>query len=172
MASPSPNPGDVAAKPMAKIDCGLMQRKLPGRRPKLKLVAVTVAPMASVATDRHVHRERAMPTTSPGVMQRTASVPLHPRSTRGLEPKQVQHPLHRHQTANSVEVDAGHEFFLALLTWSLGARKDRSVPFHLPIGNGNGPLQSIRCGVANQRACGKAGRLAPTPPAPRPGARS
>src|SRR6266853_3970626 len=108
MASPPPNPGDVAAKAMAKIHCGFMQRKLPGRRPKLKLVAVTVAPMASVATDRQVHRERAMPATSPGVMQRTASVPLHPRSTRGLEPKQAQHPLHRHETANSVEVDAGH----------------------------------------------------------------
>jgi len=50
--------------------------------------------------------------------------------------------------------------------------KDRSVPSHLPIGNGNDPLQSIHCGVANQRVCGKAGRHAPRPPAPRPNARS
>jgi hypothetical protein len=55
MASPSPNPGDLAAKPTAKIHCGFMQSKPSGSRPKLKLVAVTVAPMASVATDRHVH---------------------------------------------------------------------------------------------------------------------
>jgi hypothetical protein len=129
MPSPAPNPGDVTAEPTAKIHCGLMQRKLPGSRPKLKLVAVAAAPMASVATDRHVHRERAMPATNPGVMQRTASVPLRPRSTRGLEPKQVQHPLHRHQTANSVEVDAGHSSSIALLTWSLCARK--TVPFPL-----------------------------------------
>jgi hypothetical protein len=108
MSSPAPNPGDVAAKPTAKIHCGCVQRKLPGRRPKLKLVAVTVAPMASVATDRHVHRERALPANGPGVMQRTVSVPLYPRSTRGLEPKQVQHPLHRREIANSIEVDAGH----------------------------------------------------------------
>jgi len=63
-------------------------------------------------------------------------------------------------------------FFLALLTRWLGAREDRSVPAQLPMGNGNGPLQSISCGVANPRACGKAGRLAPAPPAPRPSARS
>src|SRR5208337_2894754 len=58
-SSPAPNPGNVAAKPMAKIDRGLMQRQLRGRSPKLNLVAVTVAAMAIVATDRHVHRERA-----------------------------------------------------------------------------------------------------------------
>ncbi len=108
MSSPAPNPRDVAAKLTAKIHCCLMQRKLPGSRPELKLVAVTVAPMASVATDRHVHRERALSTTSPGIVQRTASVPLHPRSMRGLKPKQLQHSLHRHESANSVEVDAGH----------------------------------------------------------------
>ena len=42
----------------------------------------------------------------------------------------------------------------------------------LPMGNGNGPLQSISCSVANQWACGRAGRLAPATPAPRPSARS
>jgi hypothetical protein len=108
MPLPAPNPGDVTVEPTAKIHCGLMQRKLPGIRPKLKLDSVTAAPLASLATDRHVHRERLMPATSPGVINRTASVPLHPRSSRGLEPKQVQHSLHRHETANCVEVGAGH----------------------------------------------------------------
>jgi hypothetical protein len=42
---------------MAKIDCGLMQRQLRGSGPELKLVTVTVAAMAKVATERHVHRE-------------------------------------------------------------------------------------------------------------------
>jgi hypothetical protein len=107
MPSPAPNSGDVTAEPTTKIHGGLMHRKLPGIRPKLKVVAVTVAPLASVATDRHVHRERAMPATSPGVIKGSASVPFHTRSTRGLEPKQVQHPLHRHETANCVEVGAG-----------------------------------------------------------------
>jgi hypothetical protein len=108
MLSPAPNPRDVAAESMAKVDCGLMQGKLPGIRPKLKLVAVTVAPLASVATDRHVYRQRAVPATNPGVVSGIAYVLLHPRSTRGPEPKQVQHPLHRHETANCVEIGAGH----------------------------------------------------------------
>jgi hypothetical protein len=55
--SPTPNPGDVTAKSMAKIHCGLMQRQLRGGRPELKLVTVAVAAMAKVATERHVHRE-------------------------------------------------------------------------------------------------------------------
>jgi hypothetical protein len=96
---------------MAQVNGSLMQGQLRGSRPELELVAVSVTPMASVATDRHVHRERAMSTTSPGVMQGTLSIPLHPRSTRGLKPKQAQHPIHRHETANSVEVDAGHGSF-------------------------------------------------------------
>ena len=49
MPSPAPNPGDVTAEPTAKIHGGLMQRELSGSGPKLKVVAVTVAPMASVA---------------------------------------------------------------------------------------------------------------------------
>jgi hypothetical protein len=108
MPSPAPDPGNVAAKAMAEVYGGVMQRKPPGGCPELELVAVTVTPVASVTTDRHVHRERAMATTDPCVMQGTASVPLGPRPTRWLEPKQVQHPLHRHESANSVEVNAGH----------------------------------------------------------------
>ena len=50
-----------------------------------------------------------MPVTSPSVVQGTAPVPLRPRSTRGLKPKQAQHPFHRYQTANAVEVDTGHD---------------------------------------------------------------
>ena len=179
MPSPAPNPGNVAAKPMAKVHGGLMQRKPPGGCPELELVAVTVTPVARVTTDRHVHRERAMPTTSPSVMQGTASVPLGPRPTRGLEPEQVQHPLHRHESANSVEVNAGHgasscgELVEPRSPDSMArCSEDRSVPSQLPMGNGNGPLQSISCSAANQRACGKAGRLAPVPKAPRPSARS
>jgi hypothetical protein len=53
--SPAPNPGNVAAKAMAKIDRGLMQRLFRGGRPKLELVTVTAAAMATVATDRYVH---------------------------------------------------------------------------------------------------------------------
>src|SRR5947207_1737688 len=102
MPSPAPNPGNIAAKAMAKIDRRLMQRQLRGSRPELKLVTMTVAPMATVATDRHVHREPATTTAGPGIMQGTASVPLHPRPIRGLEPKQVQDLLHRDLSANSV----------------------------------------------------------------------
>ena len=55
--------------------------------------------MAKVATDCHVYRERAA-TPRRGLMHRTTSVPLHPRSIRGLEPKQVQDLLHRDLSAN------------------------------------------------------------------------
>ena len=53
----SANPGNIAAKSMAKIDRGLMQRQLRGSGPELKLVTVTAAAMAKVATHRHVRRE-------------------------------------------------------------------------------------------------------------------
>jgi len=70
-SSPAPNPGDVAAKATAKIDRSLIQGLLRGSSPKLELVTVAVAAMATVATDRHVHRERA-PMARPGLVQRTA----------------------------------------------------------------------------------------------------
>jgi hypothetical protein len=179
LPSPAPNPGNFAAKPMAKVHGGLMQRKLPSRRPELELVAVTVTLVARVTSDRHVHRERAMPSTDPDVMQRTTSVPLSPRPTQGLEPKQVQHPLHRHESANSVEVNAGHgasscgELLEPRSPDSMArysARPFRSLS--TPYGERERPLQSISCSAANQRACGKAGRLAPAPKAPVPSARS
>src|SRR6516165_4140029 len=84
MPSPTPDPGNVAAVPITKIDRRLVQRQLRGCRPELKLVAVTAAPMAIVAAQRHVHRERAAMARRGGV-ERTASIPLHPRAFRGLE---------------------------------------------------------------------------------------
>jgi hypothetical protein len=103
-----------------------VQRQLRGSSPKLERVAVTVAAMAIVAADRHVYRERATTTPRLGLMQRTTSVPLNPRSTRGLEPKQPQHLFHCDLSTNSVEVDARHGCS------SLGdttARCPRTVPF-------------------------------------------
>src|SRR5258707_15209859 len=107
-SSAAPGPGNLAAKAIAKIDRGLMQRQPRGGSPKLELVSVAMATMAEVATDRHVHRERATTTPRRRLMQRTPSVPLHPRSIRGLERKQVQNLLHRDLRANSVEVNARH----------------------------------------------------------------
>ena len=120
-----------------------------------------------------------MPTTDPGVMQGTASVPLRPDRLEGSNPSKFSTRSIVIESANSVEVNAGHGVSSCgelveprSPTQWLGARRDRSVPSQLPMGNGNGPLQSISCSVANQQVCGKAGRLAPAPPAPRPGARS
>jgi hypothetical protein len=108
MSSPSLDPGYVAAKALAEIDCGPMQWQLRGGCPKLELVAVAMTTMAEVAADHHVHRERATPTPRCGLVQWTTSVPLRPRSIRGLEPKQAQDLLHRDFAANSVEVDSWH----------------------------------------------------------------
>jgi hypothetical protein len=167
--SPAPTPGNVAAKAIAKINRGLMQGQLRGGCPKLEVVTVTVATMARVAADCHVHRERATMLRR-GFMQRTPSVPLHPRSTQGLEPKQAQDLLHRDLCANSVEVDAWHGCS-SLADTMARCSFDRSIPF-LSMGNGNGPRRLVSPGVADQRACGEAGRLARATPAPRPSARS
>src|SRR5271166_1412606 len=107
MRSPTPDPGNVAAEPTTKIVGCLEQQQLCGSRPGLKLVAVTAAPMAIVAAQRHVHRERAA-MARPGRVQRTASLPLHPRSFRGLEAEPVQRLLDRDLPANCLEVDTGH----------------------------------------------------------------
>src|SRR5271157_6045322 len=122
---------------MAKIHRGLIQGQLRGPGPKLELVTVTSAAMAEVATDRHVHRERAA-TPRRGLMQRTNSVPLHPRTLRGLEPKQAQDLLHRDLSANSVEIDAWH----GCSSLSDGpVRRSRTVPFHYsPWGTGTALL--------------------------------
>ena len=110
--SPALDPGNLAAKAMAKVDRSPMQRQLRGGCPKLELVTVATATMAEVAADLHVHRERATPTPRRGLVQRTTSVPLRPRSIRGLEPKQAQNLFHRDFSANSVEVDSWHGLFL------------------------------------------------------------
>ena len=56
----------------------------------------------------------------------------------------------------------------------MGKCSARTVPFplHTLYGERERPPQSISPGVANPRACGRAGRLAPATPAPRPSARS
>src|SRR5271157_8008 len=143
-SSATPNPGDVAAKAMAKIQRGLIQGQLRGCCPKLELVTVTVAAMAVVATDRQVHRERAA-TSRRGLMQRANSVPLYPRSLRGLEPKQAQNLLHRDLSANSVEVDTWH----GCSSLGDGALQcSRTVPFHYsPWGTGTTPRGRSRDGA-------------------------
>src|SRR5271165_1335945 len=80
MPSPAIDPRNVAANAIAKIDRSPMQRQLRGRCPEFELVAAAMATMAEVAADRHVHRERATPTPRRGLVQRTTSVPLRPRS--------------------------------------------------------------------------------------------
>ena len=57
MPSPALDPGNLAAKAMAKVDRSPMQRQLRGGCPKLELVTAAMATMAEVAADRHVHRE-------------------------------------------------------------------------------------------------------------------
>ena len=83
--SPATNPGNVAARPVAKIDRGLMQGSFVAAAQSSRLVAVTVAATAKVATDRYVHRERAT-TPRPGLMLLTTAIPLHPESIRGWNP--------------------------------------------------------------------------------------
>jgi hypothetical protein len=55
MPSPALDPGNLAAKAMAKVDRSPMQRQLRGGCPKLELVTAAMATMAEVAADRHVY---------------------------------------------------------------------------------------------------------------------
>lgn len=136
------DPGNVAAKAMAKIDRSRMQRQLRGGCPTLDLVTVALATMAEAAVDRHVHRERATPTPRRGRMQRTAFVPPHPRSIRGLHPSRFRTcSTMLSARTNSVKIHVWQGCSLlggATTRCSL----DRSVPFFF-MGNGNGSPQLI-----------------------------
>src|ERR1035441_9336626 len=142
-----------------------MQRQPRGSSPKLELVTLTVATMAIIATDCHVHRERAT-TPRPGLVQRTTSVRLHPRSIRRLEPKQAQHLLHRDLSANSVEVDAWHGCSLlgdttAQCSRSTLSLSKRTVPFPFSLwGTGTALLGwSVQALPTSGRAAEPAGSL-------------
>src|SRR5262245_27180860 len=168
MHSPAPNPGNLAAQATAEVDRRLIHALLGGGRPELERVAMTLAPMTRVATTRHVPRETATTTAGTTVMQGTASIPLGPRPTRRLEPQPVQDLLHRHDRANALEVNARH-----------GSRPRSPGTMVRPFrsrssleGERERPLRSFHPDVANPRACGTAGRLAPATPAPRPAAGS
>src|SRR5271169_6236001 len=155
--SPALDPRNVAAKAAAKVHRGLIQRQLGGGCPEFQRIALTVAAMAIVAADRQVHRERATMLRR-GLMQRTTAVPLHARSTRGLEPEQVQDLLHRDLGANSIEVDTWHGWS------SLGdttARYSRTVPFPFSLwGTGTTLLgRSVPALPATRRATNPAGSL-------------
>ena len=172
MPSPTPNPRNVAAKPMAEVYGGLMQQEASWRLPRAR-AGCRDCDTGGKCNDRSPRSPRTSdgndcPLRHAGDSFRTIGPPTDSmaRTQAGSAPP----PSSRERELCRSQRRA--RCFLALLTGWLGAREDRSVPSQLPMGNGNGPLQSISCGVANQRACGKAGRLAPAPPAPRPNARS
>ena len=117
-------PGDFHAQCATEIDRRLIEGQLGGSRPQLKLIALAVAAMATVTTDRHVHGEATM-TTGPGFVQGTTSVPLVARSLARLEAEQVEHLLHRDLRAKLVEVDPWHDL---LFLW-LGRLRLEEGPF-------------------------------------------
>lgn len=55
--SPALDPRNFSTEHATEIYGGPMQWRISGRCPQLELVALTVTPMAIVATDCHVHRE-------------------------------------------------------------------------------------------------------------------
>ena len=97
MPSPTPDPGNVAAELMTKIDRWLVRRYLRGSRPELKLNAVTAAPMAMLAAQSRragIHRERAV------MVRRGAckgQLPYHTRRRRGWVLKDRSVPFHLHR---------------------------------------------------------------------------
>ncbi len=112
-----------------------------------------------VATDRHVHRERATPTARRGLMQRTTSVPLHPRSARGLEPKQAQDLLHRDLGCELCRSRRRARLLPHSVTRRLGA--STTVPFPLSLwGTGTALLdRSVGPLPTSGRAAEPAGSL-------------
>ena len=161
------HPGNFLARAATEIEGCLMQRQLGGSRPQLKLIALAVAAMATVTTDRHVHGEASM-TSGRGFVQGTTSVPLVARSLAGLEAEQVEHLLHRDLCAKPVEVDPWHDapFLRWVACWT------RAVPFPFnSIGGTGTPPGSVDTLPTGGRAADPAGLL-PTTPGPRPGVRS
>jgi hypothetical protein len=136
-----------------------MQRQLRDSRPKLKLVAVAVAAMATGSADYHNRRRAATTAPRPLLVRRTTSVPLHLPPLRRPEPKQAQNMVHRDLSAKPVEIDAWHGTAVpwhgtAVTTLAApSARRsfDRSVPF-LSMGNGNDPLDRSALHAANDCA--------------------
>jgi hypothetical protein len=91
---------------MTQIDRGLGQRPLRGSRPELERAPVAATPVAKVTVDRHVYRERAG-VPRPGLVQRAASISLHPDRLEGSKPSKFSTLLHRDLPASPLEVDAG-----------------------------------------------------------------
>jgi hypothetical protein len=142
---PTADPREFQAQRVAEIDRRLIERQLGGSRPQLELIALAVATMATVTTDRHVHGEATM-TTGPGFVQGTTSVPLVAGSPARLEAEQVEHLLHRDLRAKLVEVDPRHDFVL-----SVAKSGKKGVPFPLFSIGGTGTASHgfSRC-VANR----------------------
>jgi len=102
-------PGDFHAQCETEIDRRLIEGQLGGSRPQLKLIALALAAMATVTSDRHVYRE-ASGTRGRGFVQGTTSIPLVARSLARLEAEQVEDLLHGDLRAKPVEVDSWHGF--------------------------------------------------------------
>ena len=94
--SPGSNPGNFSAQRATEIDGGLVEWQVRDGGPELKLVSMTAALMAIVASGVYVDRERSR-APRVGRVHRTTPVPLSPGARSGLEVEQFQHSLHRVQ---------------------------------------------------------------------------
>jgi hypothetical protein len=88
-----------------------MQWQASGCCPEFDLMAVTVATMAVVPAQVHVHGE-AGPSARGTVRQGTTAVPLIASATGGLEAKQLKYLLDSDLLPELIEVDARHVGFL------------------------------------------------------------
>lgn len=104
------------------------------RCPEFELMALTVATMAVVPAQVHVHGE-AGSWTRGTARQGAAAAPLIATATVRPNPKQLEKLLHGNSRAHAVEVDTGDaDSSLAPGGSAVKSRKDRSV-LTIPIGN-------------------------------------
>jgi len=129
---PASNPGDFSSQRATKIDHRWVQFPLGEGCPQFQLVALAVALVAMVATDRHVYRE-VPAAIGRGFVQGTSSVPLVARSLGWLEAEQGQNLLHRDLTAKPFEVDSGHGFPRGAQGLRGETATVRTVPFPLSL---------------------------------------
>jgi hypothetical protein len=146
----SPDPLTIGSTPRGVIVLGttrsvvatLVQRQLCGDRPELKPIAATAVPMSIVAAQHYVQRDRAA-IARPRSVQQTGSIPLYPRSFRGLEVERVQHLLHRDLPANCLEVGNRHGCS-SLAVSVVGCSRTVPFPFISMRGTGTISRDSIR----------------------------
>ena len=137
----------------------------------MNVIAFALALVATVGSDRHIHRKGTM-SRRRAIVQRTVSVPLIAASLGRLKADQGEYLFHRDLIANPVKVDTWHSILSSDRWLGGGGRERRTVPFPFLNGERERSSHNVNHCAANQPRYGGFGQHAGVPEAPRRGVRS